>query len=179
MLIDSHLHIYREREIGVRAKADYPIVEYGTLAGVEYSARGGDAADALAALAEAGVSYAAVLNVFLMDGMPQPASGLVWPGADGPPPHADRAADLHPAEEAHPLTPGDLLVDARDRLDLRMVGRDARPHEPERRRQAVEQVDREAGVEQRGGGVEAGRPGADDDRARRRALSHDSRRSRG
>ncbi|MDO8188482.1 amidohydrolase family protein [Conexibacter sp. JD483] len=94
MLIDSHLHIYREREIGVRAKADYPIVEYGTLEGVTYSERGGDAADALAALAEAGVSYAAVLNVFLMDGMPQPASGLTWPGADGPPPHADRAADL-------------------------------------------------------------------------------------
>lgn len=94
MLIDSHLHIYREREIGVRAKADYPIVEYGTLEGVEYSARGGDAADALAALAEAGVARAAVLNVFLMDGMPQPAGGLLWPGADGPPPHADRAADL-------------------------------------------------------------------------------------
>ncbi len=94
MLVDSHLHIYREREIGVNAKADYPIVEYGTLEGVRYSERGGDAADALAALAEAGVSYAAVLNVFLMDGMPQPASGLVWPGVDGPPPHADRAADL-------------------------------------------------------------------------------------
>lgn len=95
MLIDSHLHIYREREIGVRAKADYPIVEYGAKADVTYSERGGDAADALAAIAEAGVSYAAVLNVFLMHAMPQPAEGLLWPHGDAAaPPHADRRDDL-------------------------------------------------------------------------------------
>ena len=52
-----------------------------------------------------------------------------------------------------------------------MVGRDAEPHEPPGRRQPLDHVDldRDVGAEQRTGGVEAGRPGADDCDAQRRA----------
>ena len=49
-----------------------------------------------------------------------------------------------------------------DRLDLRVVGRDAGAHQPERRRQRVEQVDRDTRPQQLVGGIEAGRAGADD-----------------
>jgi hypothetical protein len=69
-----------------------------------------------------------------------------------------------PTEEPEPLLGGSLLVHPHDRLDLRVVRRDARAHEPERRRQAIEQVQlqRPFRVEQVSGRVEAGRPGADD-----------------
>jgi hypothetical protein len=72
----------------------------------------------------------------------------------------DVLAQLHAAEEAEARLLGGLLVDARDRLDLRVVGGDARAHEPERRRERVEQVDLEAGSEQLVSRVEAGRTGA-------------------
>ena len=65
---------------------------------------------------------------------------------------------------------GDLLERARDRLDLRVVGRDAEAHEPPRRRQPLDQVDLDAGRrrEQRARGVEAGGAGADDGDAKGR-----------
>ena len=68
---------------------------------------------------------------------------------------------------------GDLLEDARDRLDLGMVGRDAEPDEAPRRRQPLDQVDldRQVGAEQRAGGVEAGRARADDGDAQGAARS--------
>ncbi len=76
---------------------------------------------------------------------------------------AQVAPHLDVAEEAEPGPLGGLLERARDRLDLGVVGRDAEPHEPPRRRQALEEVDldREVGGEQRPRGVEARRAGAD------------------
>src|SRR5690348_11272978 len=59
---------------------------------------------------------------------------------------------------------GGLLVDAGDRLDLRMVGRDARADESPGRRQPLDHVDLELLgpiLEQVPCRVEAGRPGAD------------------
>ena len=53
----------------------------------------------------------------------------------------DVAADLDVAEEAEARPPRDLLERARDRLDLRVVGRDAEPDEPPGRRQPLDQVD--------------------------------------
>ena len=74
------------------------------------------------------------------------------------------ASQLDAAEEAEALLRRGLLVDPHDRLDLRVVRRDAGAHEAERRRQAIEQVHAHGplGGEQVAGGVEAGRPGADD-----------------
>ena len=66
------------------------------------------------------------------------------------------------AEEPEPVPLRRLLVHARDALELGVVGRDAGAHEPERRRQQVDQVDLEALAEQLLGRVEAGRSGADD-----------------
>ena len=53
----------------------------------------------------------------------------------------DVAADLDVAEEAEARARGDLLERARDRLQLRVVGGDAEPDEPPRRRQALDHVD--------------------------------------
>ena len=74
------------------------------------------------------------------------------------------ASQLYASEEPEALLGRGLLVDPDDRLDLRVVRRDAGAHEPERRRQPVEQVDTDGslGGEQVAGGVEAGRPCADD-----------------
>jgi hypothetical protein len=78
----------------------------------------------------------------------------------------DVTAEHDAAEEAEAVLLGRLLVDARDRLDLRMVRGDARAHEAERRRQRVQDVYLEAEAQQLVGGIEAGRAGADDDGAR-------------
>ena len=71
------------------------------------------------------------------------------------------AADLDVAEEAEARLRRDLLEDARDGLDLRMVRRDALAHEAPRRRQPLEQVDLGPALEEVARGVEAGRAGAD------------------
>ena len=68
---------------------------------------------------------------------------------------AERRADLDVAEEAKALQRRGLVEHPRDGLDVRVVGRDARAHEPERRRQHVEEVDLRAGLEEMGRGVEA------------------------
>jgi hypothetical protein len=81
----------------------------------------------------------------------------------------DVGAELDAAEVAEGRVGRRLLVDPGDGLDLRVVRGDAGADEPERRRQAVEQVDLEARLEQRLGGVEAGGPGAQDDDACRDA----------
>ncbi len=70
-------------------------------------------------------------------------------------------AEADRAEEAEARALRGLLVDPRDRLDLRVVGGDAGAHEPERRGQGVDQVDLPALGEQLVGAVEAGRAGAD------------------
>ena len=74
------------------------------------------------------------------------------------------APELDAPEEPEALLRRGLLVDPHDRLDLRVVRRDAGAHEPERRRQAIEQVhaDGPLGGEHVPGGVEAGRSCADD-----------------
>ena len=51
------------------------------------------------------------------------------------------AADLDVAEEAEARLVGDPLERARDRLQLRVVGRDAEPDEPPRGRQPLDHVD--------------------------------------
>ena len=53
------------------------------------------------------------------------------------------APDLDVAEKAEAGLRGDLLERARDRLELRMVGRDAEPDEAPRRRQPLDHVDLE------------------------------------
>ena len=71
------------------------------------------------------------------------------------------AAHLDVAVEAELGVAGDLVVDARHRLDLLVVGRHAAAHEAERRGQAVVHVDLDHQVLlllQVLGGVEAGRP---------------------
>ena len=58
-----------------------------------------------------------------------------------------------------------------------MVGRDAEAHEPPGRRQTLDHVDLdgEVGREQMAGGVEAGRPRADDGDAKRRSAQRCTR----
>ena len=85
----------------------------------------------------------------------------------------DVAAELDMPEEPEALVLGRLVVGPRDRLDLRVVRGDARPHEPVRRRQAVVEVDGERRLvdgQQLAGGVEAAGAGADDGGAK--GLGH-------
>src|SRR4051794_30876445 len=74
----------------------------------------------------------------------------------------DVGAQLDASEEAETFLRGGLLVAARDRLDLRVIRRNAGAHQPERRRQRVVEVDREARLQQVLAGVEAGRAGSYD-----------------
>jgi hypothetical protein len=82
----------------------------------------------------------------------------------------DVFAELDGSEEPEPRLRRRLLVHPRNRLDVRVVGRDARAHEPERRWERVQHVDLEAGGHKLVGGVEAGRAGADDHGAHRARL---------
>ncbi len=80
----------------------------------------------------------------------------------------DVLAEGDVAEVAEARMRGGLLVDARDRLDLGVVGRDAGADQAPGRGQPLEHVDLEAlvgGLEQVPGGVEAGRARADHDDA--------------
>ena len=77
----------------------------------------------------------------------------------------DVLAEGDVAEVAKAGVGGGLLVHARHRLDLRMVGRHARADQPPGGRQPLDHVHLEAlagGLQQVPGGVEAGRAGADD-----------------
>ena len=76
----------------------------------------------------------------------------------------DVLAEADVAEEAKARVLGRLLVHAGDRLDLRVVGRDARAHQSPRRGQALEHVHLDAAarvLQQVARGVEARRAGAD------------------
>ncbi len=73
------------------------------------------------------------------------------------------AAELHVPEEAHARVLQDLLVEARDALDLLVVGGDAVADEAVGRGEAVEDVHADGQVallDERLGGVEAGRSAA-------------------
>jgi len=67
----------------------------------------------------------------------------------------DVRTELDAAEEPEAGLRRGLVIDARDRLDLRVIGRDAGAHQPERGRQRVDQVDLEPRIEQLIGRVEA------------------------
>ena len=73
----------------------------------------------------------------------------------------DVLAEADATEEAKAGMPRGPLVHARDRLDLRVVGRDAEAHQPERRLQRVIHIDLELGLQKLIGGVEARRARAD------------------
>ncbi len=92
MIVDAHLHAYPTAAMGREEKAGYPIHEYGAGDGVAYSARDGSVADALEALAEAGASHAALLQVFTVPGLPFP-DGRFWPARPRFPEHAAALAD--------------------------------------------------------------------------------------
>ena len=91
MIVDAHLHAYRSADIGREEKMGYPIVEYGAGDGVVWSARDGTVADALDALAEAGASHAALLEVFTVPGLPFP-DGRFWPAEPAFAEHAEALA---------------------------------------------------------------------------------------
>ena len=76
----------------------------------------------------------------------------------------DVAPDLDVAEEAEAGALRDALERLRGGLQLRMIGRHAEAHEAPRSRKPLEHVhlSRRVSAEQRPGGVEARRPGADD-----------------
>ena len=77
----------------------------------------------------------------------------------------DVLSELDAAVETEARIRRDLVEGVGDELDLLVVGRDAQAHQSVRSRQPVEQVDLDHHLrvpEQMVGGVEAGRPGADD-----------------
>ena len=77
----------------------------------------------------------------------------------------DVPADLDVADEPHLRVVEGAVQGVADGPHLRVVGRDPVPDQPERRRQPVDQVDGHRDVVLAGerlGGVDAGRPGADD-----------------
>lgn len=91
MRVDTHLHIYADPARGLYEIETYPIVEYG-LKDVTFAGVGGSVDDALAALAEAGFDYAAVLGSFEVPSYPDPPAGARhWPA---PPAHSDLRDDL-------------------------------------------------------------------------------------
>ncbi len=74
-------------------------------------------------------------------------------------------AEFNAAVEAEAGIRRDLVKDVGDELDLLVVGRDTQPDQTVRRREPVEQIDLDVHPrlpEQVVGGVETGRPGADD-----------------
>src|SRR5262245_38890188 len=84
--------------------------------------------------------------------------------------HAHVLAQFDAAEEAEARVGGGLVEGGGDRLDLLVIGRDAGADEPVGRGQPVEHVHLDHDVLtalQVLGRVEAGRPGADDDHAKR------------
>ena len=77
---------------------------------------------------------------------------------------ADVAPQLDVAEEAKARVGGDAVERGGDGLDLLVVGRHAVAHQSERRRQPVVQIDLDdqfTFLEEALGGIEPGRPGAD------------------
>jgi predicted TIM-barrel fold metal-dependent hydrolase len=71
LIVDTHVHVYRTREEGQRAKGTYEIWEYGSGGSPRFAHWSGDADDAVAAMSAAEVRYAVVAN--LLD---RPAEGV-------------------------------------------------------------------------------------------------------
>lgn len=64
IIIDAHVHVYRNKEQGLLSKEDYEVWEYGARAGVHFSAYSGDVEDVLKAIDDADASKAVVVNLF-------------------------------------------------------------------------------------------------------------------
>jgi predicted TIM-barrel fold metal-dependent hydrolase len=79
VLIDSHMHIYPSREIGQALKDGYDIPDYGKKQDVAISTCSGTVEEAREEMDRAGISKAAVLNIFLLPDAPGPPDGLWWP----------------------------------------------------------------------------------------------------
>jgi len=91
MRIDTHMHLYASAEEGLHDTTTFPITEYGRLDGVRFSSRAGTVEDGLAALSEAGMSYAAVLGSYELPELPFPPHGARhWPVPATFPEHAPR-----------------------------------------------------------------------------------------
>lgn len=91
MRIDTHMHLYADAAAGRYETTAYPIVEYGPMDGVRFSSRAGTVQDGLDALAEAGMSHAAVLGSYELPGLPFPPDGeRHWPAPPAYPEHAER-----------------------------------------------------------------------------------------
>lgn len=63
MIVDGHLHVYRSKQEGLRAKDDYEVWEYGSGASVIFADSAGDVEDAMAALARGSAAMAIVTNM--------------------------------------------------------------------------------------------------------------------
>jgi predicted TIM-barrel fold metal-dependent hydrolase len=74
LIIDTHVHVYRTKAEGLRAKGAYDIWEYGVGGEPHVASWAGDADDALASMAAANVDYAVVTN--LLDPPSGPDAGL-------------------------------------------------------------------------------------------------------
>ena len=63
LIVDTHLHLYRNVEEGEAGKVGYEIWEYGPNPDVHFSDRSGDYASAVDALESSGTSFAVVTNL--------------------------------------------------------------------------------------------------------------------
>jgi len=63
LIVDSHLHLYRNAEDAEASKAGYEIWEYGPNDGIQFSSRPGDYSSAVDALESSGASFAVVTNL--------------------------------------------------------------------------------------------------------------------
>ncbi len=78
--IDSHAHIYETREIGHSEKTGYEVWEYGELAGVRTSALDGTVEELLDSMASAGISRAAIVNLYTTGEIRSRAVAALEPG---------------------------------------------------------------------------------------------------
>lgn len=62
-IVDAHVHLYRTRQEGERAKDGYEIWEYGTGGHPDFAAWAGTPDDAMRAMTTAGVDYAVITNM--------------------------------------------------------------------------------------------------------------------
>jgi uncharacterized protein len=82
IVVDAHMHVYETRAEGERQKAGYEIWEYGAKPGVPFSRYGGDVADAVASMRQAGYSHAVTVNLFAAELAREEALATLPPGAD-------------------------------------------------------------------------------------------------
>ncbi|KAA9108024.1 amidohydrolase family protein [Microbacterium rhizomatis] len=90
MRVDTHLHAYADAAEGLHDLTAYPIVEYGEKDDVVFAGVAGTVDDALRALADADVDYAALLGSYELPALPHPEGGARhWPVPPAHPDHVD------------------------------------------------------------------------------------------